>query len=154
MQGDAGASVVRLGLLDRLKALCSAFCERRGVDCRLSVREEHTRLEPADADASGAKRPGSVQTLRELLTLYKRRAQTAQIEISSELRPDGSVAFHVGDGTAPAAPGIVDSQAPRDEVAFWNIDQRLRDSGAYLELPRELGSWASVVLPGRHPAGS
>jgi signal transduction histidine kinase len=147
MQRDAGASVVRPALLDRLKALCSAFCERRGVDCRLNVREEHTRLEPADADAV-------YQSVRELLTLYKRRAQTTEIEISSELRPDGSVAFHVGDSTAPPAPGIVDAQVPRDEVALWNIDRRLRDCGAYLELPRELGSWASVVLPGRRPAGS
>jgi signal transduction histidine kinase len=145
MQGDAGAGVVRPALLDRLKALCSAFCERRGVDCRLAVREEHTRLEPADADAV-------YQSIRELLTLYKRRAQTTEIEISSELRPDGSVAFHVGDSST--APGVADAQAPRDEVALWNIDQRLRDCGAYLELPRELGSWASVVLPGRRPAGS
>jgi signal transduction histidine kinase len=144
MQRDAGVGVVRLELSDRLKALCGTFCERHGVDCRLDVRDEHTRLKPADADAV-------YQSIRELLTLYKRRVQTTEIEVSSELRHDGSIAFHVGDAAAARAVGTIDSLMARDEVALSNIDQRLQECGAYLERPLKTGSWASVVLPGRNP---
>jgi signal transduction histidine kinase len=142
MERDAGVGVVRLDLLDRLKALCSAFREQRGVECRLEVRPEHTRLEAGDADVL-------YQSIRELLTLYKQRLQITEIVISSELRPDGSVVFHVEDGAAARARGTGDPDLAQDGVALWNIDQRLRESGAYLELKREVVSCASVVFPGR-----
>ncbi len=145
MERDANGGVERPDLLDRLKALCDTFRERRGVQCRLGVRAEHTRLEPVDADAA-------YQAIRELLTLYMRRIHAAEIEISSELRLDGSIVFHVGNGAAARARGMVDSYVLPDDIALSNIDRRLRDCEAYLELQREAAAWASVVFPGRHSA--
>ena len=75
--------------------------------------------------------------------LYK-RAQTRRIVITSELRDDGSVAFHVSFGShAERRVSPVESNS----VALWDIDQRLREVGAYLEIRTEPGVCTSVVFP-------
>jgi signal transduction histidine kinase len=128
--------------IDRLSGLCDAFRAQSGVDCRLDVRPEHARLEPAVADTL-------VRAVRELLALQK-QARANRIVVASELREDGSVVFHVkdescGSDVAAHAP----SPLERDGVALWNIDRVLREVGAYLEIQAEPRACASVVFPGQ-----
>jgi hypothetical protein len=132
----AGGSSLRMDSLERLDWLCDAFYAQSGIDCRLEVRPEHARLDPVSADVLH-------RTIRELFVLYK-RAQTRRIVITSELRDDGSVAFHVSFGSdAERRVSPVESNS----VALWDIDQRLREVGAYLEIRTEPGICTSVVFP-------
>jgi signal transduction histidine kinase len=123
--------------LDRLSWLCDAFRRQSGIHCRLEIRAEHVCLDPVAADVL-------YRTIRELFALYK-RAQTRRIVVTSELREDGSVAFHVTFASEGAAPRV--SPLERDAVALWDIDQRLREVGAYLELRTEAGVCTSAVFP-------
>ena len=120
--------------LDRLSGLSAAFSAQTGIDCRLDVRREHTRLDPMAADVLH-------RAIRELLILHK-RTRAPQIVVASERRADGSVAFHVrsveGDGKVRQASAL-------DAVALWDVDQSLRAVGAYLEF----GGHPSVVFPGQ-----
>jgi signal transduction histidine kinase len=126
-----------MDLLDRLGWLCDAFRAQSGIDCRLEVRDEHARLDPA---------AGAVlyRTVRELFVLC-RRARTRRIVVASELRDDGSVAFHVKCGPKRANTGT--SSVEGDVVALWDIDQRLREVDAYLELGDDAGVCPTVVFP-------
>jgi signal transduction histidine kinase len=137
----AGASSgpLHIDSLDRLGWLCDAFREQSGIDCRLEVPAEHARLDPVADDVL-------YRTIRELFVVYK-RAQTRRIVGTSELREDGSVAFHVSFGSDSAEPRV--SPLEYDAVALWDIDQRLREVGAYLELRTEPGICTSVVFPGQ-----
>ena len=135
--GDASNGALRLDLLARLDWLCDAFHAQSGIDCRLDARPEHARLDPVAGDVL-------YRTLRELYVLYK-RAQTQRIVVASELREDGSVAFHVSFDSGGMQPRI--SPLECDAVALWDIDQRLREVGAYLELRNEPGICTSVVFP-------
>ena len=121
----------------RLSWLCDAFRAQSGIDCRLEVSAEHARLDPAAGEVL-------YRTIRELFALYK-RAQTRRILVTSEPREDGSVAFHVSLGTD--APEPRSSPLEGDAVALWDIDQRLREVGAYLELENEPSVCTSVVFP-------
>ena len=124
--------------LDRLGWLCDAFRRQSGIECRLEIRAEHAYLDPAAAEVL-------YRTIRELFGLYK-RAQTRRIVVASESREDGSVAFHVSFDLEGAAPRS--SPLECDAVALWDIDQRLREVGAYLEL-RAAGVCTSAVFPER-----
>jgi signal transduction histidine kinase len=123
--------------LDRLGWLCDAFRRQSGVDCRLEIRAEHACLDSIAADVL-------YRTIREHFALYK-RAQTRRIVVTSELREDGSVAFHVNFDSESAAPRL--SPLECDAVALWDIDQRLREVGAYLEIRTEVGVCTSAVFP-------
>lgn len=87
------------------------------------------------------------RAIRELLLLHK-RSQTRRIVVASELGADGSVAFHVKSVDAgemarqPCAQEL-------DAIALWDVDQRLRQVGAYLEIRSDAGVCASVVFPGQ-----
>ena len=120
--------------LDRLSLLSAAFSAQTGIDCRLDVRRERTRLDPVAADVLH-------RAIRELLLLHK-RTLTRRIVVASELRADGSVAFHVRSVDAGAM-GHHASALELDAVALWDVDQRLRDVGAYLEFRGH----QSVVFP-------
>ena len=120
---------------NRLRQLCVAYSVQTGLDCRLAVRPEHTRFEAPVAAAL-------YQAVRELLALMRRQVDTG-LQVSSEVRADGSLAFNVtGDGASLAA------SLDHDRVHLWGIDQRLREVGAYLEIVADPGC-ASVVLPGQ-----
>jgi hypothetical protein len=134
---EAGDSTLRMDWLERLDWLCDAFHCQSGIDCRLEVRAEHARLDLVSADVLH-------RTIRCLFVLYK-RAQTRRIVITSELRDDGSVAFHVSFGSDTAERRV--SPLESDSVALWDIDQRLREVGAYLEIRTEPGICTSVVFP-------
>ena len=136
-RGGASNGSLRMDLLDRLGWLCDAFHVQSGIDCRLEARPEHAHLDPVAGDVL-------YRTLRELYVLYK-RAQTRRIVVASELREDGSVAFHVSFDSEGTQPRI--SPLECDAVALWDIDQRLREVGAYLELSSEPGICTSVVFP-------
>lgn len=120
--------------LDRLSWLATAFTTQTGIHCRLDVRREHTRLEPVAADVLH-------RAIRELLLLHK-RTLAPRIVVASELRADGSVAFHVRSVDAGGM-GHHASALELDAVALWDVDQRLRDVGAYLEFRGH----PSVVFP-------
>jgi len=135
--GGASHSSLRMDLLARLGWLCDAFHVQSGIDCRLEARAEHALLDPVAGDVL-------YRTLRELYVLYK-RAQTRRIVVASELREDGAVAFHVSFDSEGAQPRI--SPLECDAVALWDIDQRLREVGAYLELRNDPGICTSVVFP-------
>jgi signal transduction histidine kinase len=135
--GVASNGSLPVDLLARLGWLCDAFHAQSGIDCRLEARPEHAHLDPVAGDVL-------YRTLRELYVLYK-RAQTRRIVVVSELREDGSVAFHVGFDLEGAQPRV--SPLECDAVALWDIDQRLREVGAYLELRNEPGICTSVVFP-------
>jgi signal transduction histidine kinase len=126
--------------VDRLSWLCDHFRLQSGIDCRLDVRVAHTRLDPMALDVL-------YRAIRELLVLHK-RAQTREILVASELRADGSVAFHVRDVGSDASGGRTPA-LELDSLALWDVDQRLREVGAYLEVTGELGLCASVVFPGQ-----
>lgn len=126
----------------RLRGLCEAFHAQSGVECRLDVQPEHARLEPPFADTL-------CRAVRELLALHK-QAQASRIVVRSELRDDGSVAFHVKDDSEGAdGAERVASPLERDGVALWNIDSGLREVGAYLEVRPGYKACASVVFPGQ-----
>jgi signal transduction histidine kinase len=136
-RGETSDGSLPVDLLGRLGWLCDAFHAQSGIDCRLEARPEHAHLDPAAGDVL-------YRTLRELYVLYK-RAQTRRIVVASELRDDGSVAFHVSFDSDGAQPRI--SPLECDAVALWDIDQRLREVGAYLELRNEPGICTTVVFP-------
>ena len=119
-----------------LRQLCTAFQARTGVDCRVSVRPEHARFDTVAADVL-------YHAIRELLTVVRKHARATELEVSSSVRDDGSVTINVaGEGTgATVAP-------ERDDIDLWNIDQRLRGIGAYMDVIRG-GGCISVVLPGQ-----
>jgi signal transduction histidine kinase len=125
--------------LERLDWLCDAFRRQGGIDCRLEVQADHARLDARAGDVLH-------RTIRALFVLCK-RARTRRIVIASELREDRSVAFHVTFNADAAAPRV--SPLECDAVALWDIDQRLRSVGAYLELRTEPGMCTSVVFPER-----
>lgn len=137
LDAGPGGSSLRMDSLERLDWLCDAFYAQSGIDCRLEVGPEHARLDPVSADVLH-------RTIRQLFVLYK-RAQTRRIVITSELRDDGSVAFHVTFGSEAAECRV--SPVESDSVALWDIDQRLREVGAYLEIRTEPGICTSLVFP-------
>jgi signal transduction histidine kinase len=136
--GASGGSLDSYSL-ERLDWLCDAFRRQSGIDCRLEVQAEHARLDAGAGDVLH-------RTIRALFVLYK-RARTQRIVIASELREDRSVAFHVSFDSDAAAPRV--SPLECDSVALWDIDQRLRSVGAYLELRTDSGICTSVVFPKR-----
>jgi signal transduction histidine kinase len=134
MFGDAAHPIARLS------GLCDAFHAQSGVECRLDVQAGHVRLEPTVADSL-------CRAVRELLALHK-HARASRIVVRSELREDGSVAFHVKDDSEGAdASDRVASPLEREGVALWNIDCALREVGAYLEVRSGHNACASVVFP-------
>ena len=87
-------------------------------------RPEHACLDPVAGDVL-------YRTIRELYVLYK-RAQTRRIVVASELRDDGSVAFHVSFDSGGAQP--VSRRSSATPSRSGTSINALREVGAYLEL--------------------
>jgi signal transduction histidine kinase len=122
-------------LLSRLRQLCLHFGAQTGFPCRFCVKPEHARFEAPAAEVLH-------QALRELLSVVRRYARV-NIEVSSAIRDDGALALTITSAGAPLAECL-----EADRVRLWDVDQRLREIGAYLEVIVEERR-VSVVLPGQ-----
>jgi signal transduction histidine kinase len=142
--GPAGEAQPRatIDLGERLAKLCQGFKLSSGIECRLHLQAEHTRL---SAQVSVI----VLRTIRELLTNVRRHAHARRVEVTSAIREDGSLIFAVkDDGIGIVTP---DRLRPFENRGFglWSIDQRLREVDGYMQFENDSGLTATIVLPGR-----
>lgn len=131
-----------IDLCERLQQLCAGFRASSGIECRLDVSAEH-------AHVSGLVSVILLRTIRELLTNVRKHARARHVEVTSALRPDGSLVFAVhDDGIGLVTP---DRLRPFENCGFglWSIDQRLREIDGHMEFDNDAGLCAKIVLPAR-----
>jgi signal transduction histidine kinase len=131
-----------IDLCERLQQLCAGFRASSGLECRLDVSTDHTRL-------SGLVSVILLRTIRELLTNVRKHARARHVQVSSALRADGTLVFAVqDDGIGLVTP---DRLRPFENCGFglWSIDQRLREIDGHMEFDNDAGLCARIVLPAR-----
>jgi signal transduction histidine kinase len=133
-------------LYRRFVTLCEDFRLSSGIKCELAVEPAHLKFRSHLGEVMH-------RTLRELLANVRKHARANIVTISSEHRPDGSVAISVEDD------GIGLPALSRDATPFAggfglrSIEQGLAAFDAFLELDGETGLCATVVVPARWLAG-
>lgn len=133
-------------LYRRFVELCEDFRASSGIKCKLAVDPAHLRFRSHLGEVIH-------RTVRELLTNVRKHARANIVTISSERRPDGSMAISVEDD------GIGLPTLSRDSTPFAggfglrSIEQGLGAFDALLELDGETGLRATVIVPGRWLAG-
>lgn len=129
-------------LYERLSALCEDFRESSGIKCVLAVDAAHLKFRSHLGEVL-------YRTVRELLTNVRKHSRAHVVKISSELRPDGSVAINVGDDGVGLATGSRDTAPFTGGFGLSSIEQALEAFDAFLDLDGEAGVRATVVVPGR-----
>lgn len=130
-------------LFARLSDLCADFRAETGITCRFAVWPEHLHFDQPTSEVL-------FRTVRELLTNVRKHAQATQVDLTSELKVDGSVVLSVADNGI-GMPMLKRRGAPLESGGFglWSIDRQLEDIGASMEIFGDSGYRARITLTER-----
>lgn len=130
-----------IDLFTRLTQLCAGFRASSGIACVLAVLPKHVQVDEVVSDIL-------FRAVRELLTNVRQHSHANRVEVSSEVRADGSVALTVKDDGIGLPPGGRRRSALESgAVGLSSIDLRLREVGAHMEMESDGGVRARLVVP-------
>lgn len=131
-------------LFAQLTDLTRTFAAPGDIACRVELHPEHLQVNSQISDVV-------FRTVRELLTNVREHACAENVEVSSSVLADGSVAITVADDGI-GLPRHKRRGSPLDEtggIGLWSIDQRLGELDAVLDIQASTGKGtrATVILP-------
>ena len=128
-------------LFVRLSDLCADFRAETGIACRFAVWPEHLRFTKPTSEVL-------FRAVRELLTNVRKHARATQVDLTSELKRDGSVVLSVSDNGI-GMPMLQRRGSPFENGGFglWNIDRRLEEFGGAMEIVGDSGYRARITVP-------
>jgi signal transduction histidine kinase len=140
-EGSHGEGQPPIDLFTRLTQLCSGFRASSGIACVLAVLPKHVEVNEVIGDIL-------FRAVRELLTNVRQHSHASRVEITSDLRADGSVTLTVtDDGIGMPPGGRRRSALESGAVGLSSIDLRLREVGAHMEIESDGGVRARLVVP-------
>lgn len=140
-QADSVDGRGEVDLFVRLSDLCADFRAETGITCRFAVWPEHLRFAKPTSEVL-------FRAVRELLTNVRKHARATQVDLTSELKLDGSVVLSLSDNGI-GMPMLQRRGSPVENGGFglWSIDRRLEEFGGSLEIFGDSGYQARITVP-------